>query len=506
MKRWPALFILFLIPALLPAFSQHIRNEGLSPAEHFDAVIQAALPQWKTPGLAVVVVKDGKVLFNKGYGVADIITGAPFTTSTLSVCASTTKAMTAACMGMLVDEGMLSWSDKVSDVYPPFKLYDAYASSETTIKDLFTHNAGLGNADWLWVFDYPTDTIIRRLRYQEPAYSFRSSFIYQNIMYIVAGEVIRQVSGTSWEEFISERLFKPLGMQHTYTGYSRLVKEEPRITPHFMFEDSSINAIPFMESKAVGSAGGVWSCTNDMAKWLAFMIDSGRVKGKPLLTPETWGMILQPQVIVPESEFYPTRLLTKPAFMTYGLGWFQHDYRGELLQFHTGSLDGAVAITGILPGKGFGVYVFGNLDHTEIRHALLYKAIDLFVFNDNSRDWPGLCYKLYASIGEQEKRTRHVVESQLLTGASSSLSTQAYSGTFSHPVYGLAKVKKEGADLVMEFPNGVGGTLRHWNYDTFFLLFKQNWWGKMPVHFNQDWQGTIVSFAFDGHTFTRVRE
>ncbi len=329
---------------------------------------------WKTPGLSVVIVKDNNVIFNKAYGVKDITTKEPFTTSTLSICASTTKAMTAVCMGMLVDAGKVKWTDKVSDIYPELKLYDNYATSELTVKDLLTHNTGLGNADMLWVFDYSIDTIIHQMRYIKPAYSFRSSFIYQNLMYMVAGEVIHRVSGIPWDKFIKDSLFTRLGMTNTYPNYKQSLVSNNHITPHYMYEDSVIETIPFIDSKTVDAAGGVWSCTDDINKWTMFMLDSAKVNGKRLLKPETYAKLFTPQSFVTASEFYPTAALTKPHWTTYGLGWFQEDYRGKMVQFHTGSLDGAVAIHGLIPDEHFGIYIFANMDHTEIRHALMYKA------------------------------------------------------------------------------------------------------------------------------------
>src|SRR5580692_4673812 len=213
-------------------------NERLSPADHFDAYVQTGLKRWRTPGMSIVVVKDGKVVFKKGFGVQRFGSPEPFSTSTLSICASTTKAMTAVCMGILVDEGKVKWTDRVSDIYPELKLADHYANSELTVKDLFTHNAGLGNADWLWVLGYPLDTIIQKMRLIPPAYSFRSSFIYQNLMYMVAGEVIHKVSGKPWNEFITERIFTPLGMTHTYPSYRASIQEPSHITPHFLYDDT----------------------------------------------------------------------------------------------------------------------------------------------------------------------------------------------------------------------------------------------------------------------------
>ena len=153
----------------------------------FDGYVRQAMTLWRTPGISVVVVKDDEVVFRKGFGVIEAGKSAPFTTGTVGVCASTTKAMTAVCMGMLVDDGKLQWTDKLKDVFPEFSLYDPYVSSELTVRDLFTHNSGLGNTDGLWVYGFSREEILRRLHFIPPVYSFRSSFIYQNCMYIVAG-------------------------------------------------------------------------------------------------------------------------------------------------------------------------------------------------------------------------------------------------------------------------------------------------------------------------------
>src|SRR5438105_3798819 len=311
----------------------------------FDKYIQDAMPLWKVPGLAVAVVKDGKVVFKKAYGVTELGKSSAFDTTTLSICASTTKAMTAVCVGMLVDEGKLKWNDKVSDILPGFKINDAYTLSQITVRDLLTHNAGLGNADWLWIVQNDDNDILRRMQYLTPTYSLRSSFIYQNLMYGVAGKVIEKTSGERWENFITKKLFQPLGMTRTYATYRLSGNETNRITPHFTIDDT-VRVIPYTDYPAVSSAGAVWSCINDMSKWMMFLLDSARWNGKRLLKPETFSELMKSQTLVPVNEFYPTMQLTKPHWTTYGLGWFQQDYRGKMIQFHMGRLDGAVAIIG----------------------------------------------------------------------------------------------------------------------------------------------------------------
>ncbi len=469
----------------------------------FDTYIQSALQLWKTPGMSVVVVKDGNVVFKKGYGVTEMGKPDAFTTSTLSICASTTKAMTAVCMGMLVDEGKVSWTDKVSDIYPQLKLYDNYANSELTVKDLFTHNTGLGNADWLWVEGYPLDTIIQKMRLIKPAYSFRSSFIYQNLMYMIAGEVIHKVSGKTWDEFIKERLFTPLGMQHTYPNYVASVNEPSHITPHFYYGDSVVKPITYIDNKGIDAAGGVWSCADDINKWVMFMLDSTKINGKPLLKPETYAFLFKPQSMVTTSEFYPTAKLTKPHWTTYGLGWFQEDYRGKMVNFHTGSLDGAVAICGLINDEHFGIYIFGNLDHTELRHALMYKAMDLWVFGDDKNDWSTDMYKMYKGLRDTARKHEADFEAKRILNTKPSLALKEYAGNYSNELFGNAEIVYKNDSLALKFPNNINVGLSHWHYDTFLGKFEHEWFGKDWLTFALDASGKVAYFNFLGMEYDK---
>ena len=465
---------------------------------YFDNYIQQAVQLWKTPGMSIVVVKDGNIVYKKGYGVTELGKPEPFTTSTLSICASTTKAMTAVCMGMLVDEGKVKWTDKVSDIYPELKLYDNYANSELTIKDLFTHNTGLGNADWLWSLGYPLDTIVQKMRLLKPAYSFRSSFIYQNLMYIVAGEVIHKVSGKTWDDFIKQRLFAPLGMQHTYPNYTASVSEPSHITPHFMYDDSTVKPIRFIESKGIDAAGGVWSSVDDVNKWVLFLLDSTKINGKPLLKPETYAMLFTPAAMVTPSQFYPTAKLTKPHWTTYGLGWFQEDYRGKMVNFHTGSLDGAVAICGLINDEHFGVYIFANRDHTELRHALMYKAMDLWVWGDTKNDWSKDMFGMYNSMSAAGKKETKEFEAKRVLNTKTTLDLKDYAGAYANEIYGSAEIALNKDSLILTFPNNIAVKLSHWHYDTFLGQFENDWNGKDWLTFSFNAEGKVYGFNFLG--------
>ncbi|HEX5152740.1 MAG TPA: serine hydrolase [Parafilimonas sp.] len=496
----------FILVLFFNAGAQNTSYQKTKTTERLDAYIQNAMALWKTPGLSVVVVKNNNVAFKKGYGVKDISTKAPFETSTLSVCASTTKAMTAVCMGMLADAGKIKWTDKVSDVYPELKLYDNYASNEITVKDLFTHNTGLGNADLLWVFDYSIDTIIHQMRYIQPAYSFRSSFIYQNLMYMVAGEVIHKVSGKTWDQFIKDSLFSRLNMNNTFPNYQQSLVSNNHITTHYMYEDSMIETIPFIDSKTVDAAGGVWSCADDMTRWIQFLLDSAKVNGKRLLKPETFNELFKPQSIVTADEFYPTASLTKPHWTTYGLGWFQEDYKGKMIQFHTGSLDGAVAILGLIPDENFGVYIFANMDHTEIRHAIMYKAMDLFVFNDDANDWSKDFYKLYTDRAARRKKDEADNKAKRTPDTRPSRELKEYTGTYFNDIYGAAQIIQKGDSLILQLSNDFKAYLNHWNYDTFSAVYERKWYGKDFLQFSLDENGNVKNFTFNGNTYSKNKK
>jgi CubicO group peptidase (beta-lactamase class C family) len=228
---------------------------------------------------------------------------------------------------MLVDEGKIKWDDKLKEILPGFRLYDPYVSDEITIRDLLRHNAGLGNGDRLWLFGYSSEEIVRRMRFMKPAYSMRSSFIYQNLMYVVAGEVIKKVSGMPWYEFITKRIFQPLGMNHTYTKFTDAKSEQSIMTPHFLYGDTVIKPIEAINFGGYDPAGSVVSCIDDITKWMQFLQDSAIVNGKRLIKSETFAEFFKPQSFVTRAEFYPTQENTStldnlwPWMVPAGLSW-----------------------------------------------------------------------------------------------------------------------------------------------------------------------------------------
>jgi CubicO group peptidase (beta-lactamase class C family) len=506
-----SILCLFMLPLMAFAQKKTVnKNEPkptISTSETFDNYIQNALPTWQTPGLSVVVVKDGNVVLKKAYGVQNLTDKIPYTTSTLSTCASTTKAMTAVCMAILVDEGKIKWSDIVADVLPEFKLSNPYVTAEITVKDLFTHNTGLGNADLLWVLGYSREEVLRRMQVIPLSYSLRSSYTYQNLMYMVAGEVIKKVSGKTWDDFITDRLFKPIGMSNTYADYSKVPANAAKTTPHFKDKEKQdeIRTISYLDGDNIGAAGGVWSCADDISKWLQFLQDSTKINGNRLLKSETFAELFKPQALIPPNDFYPTTKITKPHWTSYGIGWFQHDYRGEMVQFHTGSLDGLVAILGMIPEKKISIYVFGNLDHTEIRHALMYKAFDLWAFDDNSKDWSNDFFNLYKGLSENANKRETDQLAKRVLNTKPSLPMQAYTGKYTSKIYGNAEVVLNNDLLEVKLPNNMSFTYQHWHYDSFMGNSKNWWWGKSSIQFILDSEGNVTEFIQDGISYMKEK-
>jgi len=490
--------------ALTTSIAVAQKPAATDPARQLDAYTTQAVKDWGAVGLAIAVVKDGKVVFEKGYGVRELGKPDVVDTATLFAIGSTTKAMTAASIGMLVDEGKVRWDDPVTNYLPSFQLKDPWVTREITVRDLLTHRAGLPNADYLWYgAENSTAEILRRMRYVDPAYSIRTSFIYQNVMYAAAGQVIAAASGMPWEEFVRTRIFTPLHMDRTVPLLSRAGTVPNVASPHDRIDDT-MRVIRNASVDPVSSAGSVWSSVADMAKWMRFILDSGRVDGKRLLKPETFAELLEPQTMVPPGQFYPTARLTHPHWTTYALGWFQQDYNGRAVSFHTGSIDGMVAIIGLIPDERLGVYVLANADHVELRHALMLKVFDLWGPSPaKGRDWSSELRTLYGTAQTQAIAAQKAAEAKRVTGTKPSLALARYAGSYADSLYGEATVKTSGDGLRLRIGT-MEGALEHWQYDTFRVRWDNRWQGTSLVTFVLGPDGAPARIEMEGRTFGRT--
>lgn len=483
------LLFTFLLACFFVSTAQSIQKQ----VKILDNYIENALTVWNPPGLAVTVVKDGEIIFTKGYGVTNIETNQPVNENTLFVCASTTKAFVAAGLAMLVDEGKLKWDDHVIDYLTNFQLYDPYMTREITVRDLLTHRTGLGNTDYLWAWmQISADSALYKMRDVKPTYSLRSSYIYQNLMYLAAGKVIEKVSGMSWDAFLKERIYNPLEMNETYAKYEMVKDIKNKADAHVIYEEKTLK-IDQMVADEIGPAGSMWSSVTDMGKWIQFLLNDGIHKGDTLISTTNFKELFKPQQIIPANQFYPTQKLTKPNWTTYGLGWFQQDYRGEMVQFHTGSLAGMVAIAGLIPEKNIGVYVMSNLDHVELRHAIMFTVFDLFMDGKITRDWSTEFKELYTKdIEEDPKR---VLETTTTLPISKVL------GSYKNTQFGEVKITETEKGIVFNLNNTIKGVLSHWHYDTYQISFDKKWWGKGMVTFRMNTEGETSFLEVFGKRF-----
>ncbi|HEY7698179.1 MAG TPA: serine hydrolase, partial [Vicinamibacteria bacterium] len=414
----------------------------------FDEYVAKGVADWQIPALAIAVVKDGEVVFAKGYGVLELGKAEAANADTLFAIGSTTKAMTAAALGMLVDEGKLGWEDPVTKHLPWFQLRDPVVTREVTVRDLLTHRAGLPNADFLWYGrDNAPRDILFRMRYLPQETSLRSHFTYQNVMYAAAGAVVAEVSGMPWVDFVRSRILEPLGMSRTVTTLAATAGKGNVASPHFTLE-GKVQLIENASVDGVAPAGSIWSSVSDMAKWMRFLLEGTTPEGKRLLKEETLEELFRPQCIVDRDEFYPTQKLTRPKWATYGLGWFQQDYQGRVVDFHTGSIDGMVAIHGLIRSERLGVYVLANLDHAELRHALMYSVFDRYGSGkEPRRDWSADLLELYRSLAKDAEEKRAEVERKRVPGTRPSLPPEGYLGRYSDPLAGEATVSKNDVGL-----------------------------------------------------------
>ena len=499
--RRPA--ILLLLAALWPSSG---RAAEAFDAEAFHAYVEQAVADWNATGLAVAVIRGQELLFARGYGVVELGRPDAVDPDTLFSIGSTTKAMTAATLGILVDEGKLAWDDPVRRHIPEFEVKDPWVSEHLTVRDLLTHRGGLPNTDLFWYGqDTDMDEMLSRLRHVEPAYSMRSGFIYQNVMYATAGEVVKRVSGMPWHDFVDSRLFDRLGMERTVPLIALTRGKGNVASPHHVVDGETV-VIENAPVDSVAAAGSVWSSVREMSLWLRMLLASGvAADGTRILSEAVVEEMFRPQSLVDRAGFYPTQRLTNPKWVTYGLGWFQQDYDGEALDFHTGSIDGMVAIAGLIRDEGIGIYVLGNRDHVEVRHALMLRGLDALL-GKPFRDWSSELKELYDGLAEAQEKALAAVRATRVEGSRSHLDPAEYAGTYRHEVGGEIVVRAGEEGLRLEYGPGLRGPLTHWSHETFRVVWDARWRGELLVTFDLDPAGNPAALSLGETRFRRAAQ
>lgn len=467
MKKLILLAITSMMVSL--ACAQHLRKD----LQAIDSYVEKSRKEWNVPGLAVAIVKDGEVVFAKGYGVRDVRSGVAVDEHTVFAVASNTKSVTAAALAMLVDEGKIDWDDKVQDYLPWFQLYDPYVSANLTIRDLLCHRSGLEtfSGDLLWYGSSHTrEEVLRKARFLKPAYGFRAHFGYQNIMFLAAGQIIPVVTGMSWEDYVDEKILRPLGMEETLVSTNELNAEVNAATPHNTHGDKNL-AIEWVNWDNIAPAGALISSVNDWAKWMMVQMGNGSFNNQELWsqdrTYDMWEMNT-PEVVSPGArQLWPTR-----NFSGYGLGWELETLFGKKVVSHGGGYDGMISRTLMVPEENMGIVVLTNSINS-VAYATTYKWLDLYFNAEKETDWSELFLSFKEGREERQEEALKLANETRDKDSSPSLSLEKYAGTYLDEMYGELSVRVIGDQLAFQFvPTPIfRGTLRHWEHD----IFQLNW-------------------------------
>ena len=461
-----------------------------APLGGLDAYIASAMDDWEIPGLSIAVVAGDEIVYARGFGVLEAGASAPVDEHSLFPIASTTKAFTAAALGLLVEEDELAWDDRVIDHLPNFRLGDAYLTQELTIRDLLTHRSGLGRHDNIWIAaPFDRDEIIRRARYLPVVSRFRDNYGYNNIMYITAGEVVAAVSGMSWDDFMDQRLFGPLGMTRSTTRAATVEATDNVVTTHTR-SNGAITPMQRRNYDNIGGAGAGWSSASEMARWVRMHLNGGELDGMQILQPRTVRQLHTPQVLVPWDSS-TARLFPGTHLRSYGLGWNVQDYHGRRLVHHTGSINYARTHVAMLPDEGVGVVVIANLSSSSLQHALVYRVMDAFLgveLKDWNAEYLELARRSNERSAEQARRRNEARD----TDSTPSLALEEYAGRYTSDLYGDIELAAEGGRLVLRYSDVYTGDLEHWHHDTFRTMWRPTGFGSMFVSFMIDEHGNPV--------------
>lgn len=474
-----------------------------APLRGLDAYVEAAMKAWEVPGLALAVVRGDSVIYARGYGVIEAGKDQRVDENTVFAIASTSKAFTSAALGLLVDEGKLSWDDPVTKHLPGFQLADPWITANLTVRDLLTHRAGVARQDNVWIAaPFDREEILRRARHLEQVSPFRAHYGYNNIMFITAGELAGKVSGLGWDELLAQRLFAPLGMSRSTTR-TAVAESRGNIATSHTRVDGTVTPVGRRNYDNIGGAGAIFSSARDMAQWLRLHLGNGAYAGNRLVTEAVMAEMRHPQNPL-RTDSVARRLFPDTKFRAYGLGWNVQDYRGRTLVHHSGSINYTRTHVGYVPEAGIGFVAMANLSSSDLQMALMYRVLDALL-GAPATDWSGEYLALAQRGNARSAQSAREVEEARLAGTSPSVEPGRYAGTFTNALYGDLRVREEGGKLILDYAPDYVGDLEHWHHDTFRVVWRRAGFGRGFVTFSLDQRARITGLDLDGFgTFRRA--
>ncbi len=481
---------MLLITWSWPALSHRIKIEAPDKLKGLPAFMERGMVDWGIPGMAVAVVQNGEVVYAEGFGIRKLGEPEPVDANTIFGVASLTKAMTATAMGMLVDEGLLHWDDRVRDHLPWFELSDPWVSEQVTIRDLLSHRVGIGRLTGNRLRFMPSrdpKTIMDFVRHQPFEQPFRSDYIYSNVMYMVAGQVLEAASGMSWDDFLATRLFAPLEMHSASTSITAIGPQHNAAWPHQEIDDV-VQTIPRRNFDNVGPSASVNASVKDMANWMLFQLgEPGVFNGQRLIESNTILEARQPH------QSHSMHNPNTDPITSYGMGWGMLTHEGYRVFQHSGATDGMTSTLYLLPEAELGVLVTSNL-FCNFRPAVVNFILDAMLGIERNHNWHRQYFDEYLRQKEQLLEQRAQLEATRQTGAAPSLPLEAYTGHYNHMVYDNATIRLgEGGSLEMQLwddPEMIAD-LEHWHHNTFRAFWRNRSMREKFITFDLDTQGQV---------------
>lgn len=474
------IFTRYIVLIIIVLVSANVHAQNFDGYEQY---VNNAMKDWKVQGCAVAVVKNGKIIYSKGFGLRDVKNQLPVTTNTLFAIGSCTKAFTAATVNMLVDDGKLDLDKPIINYFPWFKLWDEYVTAHITARDLLCHRSGLPRHDLVWygADDLPRKELISKMQYLEPSTGFREKWQYQNGMFATAGYLVELVDGKSWEEFTQTRILNPLEMKNTNFSVYEMQKSGDFSKPYSEKNDA-VQEIPFRSITATGPAGSINSSVTEMANWVIMQLSGGKFNEKQIVSEASINQMQSPQMVMPSG------ISDDVFYSSYGMGWMITSYRGHLRVEHGGNIDGFSASVCLLPKDSAGIVVLTNMSGTGLTSVVRNYTIDR-IAGLSETDWNKKLLEPLNKAKETQKENDSKPDLNRVEGTTPSHKMSDYTGKYTHPAYGEIEITGKDDKLGVNF-HGLNAMFKHYHYDV-FINSEDDEFGKMKITFHTSDKGEI---------------
>lgn len=430
---------------LLLSFTVSAQIEKLTPNNQqlttIDSLMNNILKDQHLAGFAVAVVKGDEVIYSKGFGYRDLANEKPVTPNTLFAIGSSTKAFTAALIGLLQKEGKIAYDNKAVDYLPSLRFYSPEMNNQITVRDLMSHRTGLSRYDYSWVLFNTSnrDSIIHRVKFMQPTAPVREKWLYNNFMYLAQGMMVEKMTGKTWEQNIQEKFFTPLAMNRSTTDFKAFIKDNDVALPYITMADNVIKKTDYYNINGMGPAGSINSSVNDMANWLKMWIRGGMFNKKEILPTNyvreaaSSQMVIAPELPSAQADVF---------LGNYGFGWMISSYRGHYLVEHGGNINGFSANVAFYPSDQLGIVVLTNQNSSPVPNAVRNTIADQLL-NLKSIDWNGLAKSATEKVRAAAKQLEKISAPTPILNTKPSHPLKDYVGSFENPAYGIFKVTLE---------------------------------------------------------------